>query len=240
MVIMRPSIVCCALSLFCAVAPVRAQRQDASGFHVVAFTTGATVMSVSSINSLLTAANFAGLSTDGISYGLTAHYAFGRALLGVDAGHVTFGEEGLNNGRTDDLNANQLLGTAGYAIYSSKQAIIYPQLGVGIGQFDVTLRDRNGGAKASPSQPTFAEVAQNPGSTTTLSGSHLLFGVGAGADFLVTRGTGDVGVVFGIRGGALLSPNRTTWKADGRDVLAGPDASAQGPFLRVVIGIGGR
>ena len=51
-------------------------------------------------------------------------------------------------------------------------------------------------------------VAQNPGSASTISGSHLLFGVGAGADYLVTRvPTDGVGVVFGVRAGMFVAPN---------------------------------
>lgn len=214
---------------------------DRPPFHVLAFTTGATTMAVDALNAVLMGQRFSGLSNDGIGYGISAHGAFGRALIGADLTRTTFGEEGSSTGRTDDLNARQYLATASYALISTGRLSIYPTLGVGAGQVDVTLRERNAAPAAAANEPTFQGIAASPGAESVLSGNHLLFSVGGGADYLVTRGASDnVGVVFGLRAGVLVAPNRTTWTSGGRAVTAGPDASAGGPFLRVVVGIGGR
>src|SRR5207253_3020091 len=99
-----------------------------------------------------------------------------------------------------------------YALVASGRLNVFPTFGVGIGRFDVTLRDRAGGSAPTTAQPTFAEVAQTPGTETTISGSHLLYSLGGGADYLITRGPPDhAGVVFGVRAGWLVAPNRTTW-----------------------------
>ncbi|CAN5364010.1 hypothetical protein BH09GEM1_BH09GEM1_26360 [soil metagenome] len=218
-----------------------AHGQEARPFHALVFTSGATTMKVDGLNGMLTNAHFAGLSNDGISYGLTGYYAYGRAMLGADVSHVTYGEEGLSNGRSDDLNATQLLATASYAIVANGRVNVFPQLGIGTGRFDVTLRDRSGETATTQSQPTFDEVAQSPGQSTMVSGHHLLYSVGGGADFLIARRSSDkLGVVFGVRGGYLVAPNRTTWTSSGHPVITGPDASAGGPFLRIVVGVGGR
>lgn len=228
-----------------AVASVAAGAQGAGlgddhPFQALVFTTGAATMSVDALNAVLTGERYAGLSNDGISYGASGYLSFGRALLGADVARTTFGEEGLNNGRTTDLNSAQYLATASYAVASTGRLNVFPTLGVGMGHFDVTLREKNGAAPATGEQ-TFAARAQNPGSETILSGKHLLYSLGGGADYLVTRGAADHrGVVFGIRAGMLFAPNRTTWSAAGSRVIAGPDASAGGPFVRVAIGIGGR
>lgn len=233
-----------ALLLFCGATAAHAQRTSAGEsrpFHALVLTTGMTTMSVGVLNTVLTNNKFAGLSSDGISYGASAHYAFGSALLGADVARTTFGEEGLSNGRSDDLNATQLLATASYALRSTGHFTVFPTLGVGVGQFDVTLRDRAGGAGSAATAPTFDEIALNPGVSSTLSGHHLLYSLGGGADWLITRSAaGNAGVVFGVRAGLLLAPNRTTWTSGGRNVIAGPDGSAAGPFLRVGVGIGGR
>jgi hypothetical protein len=214
---------------------------DGRPFHALVLTTGATTMSVDALNGVLTGERFAGLSNDGISYGASGYFAFGRALLGGEFSRTTYGEEGLNSGRSDDLNARHIMATASYALVSTGRLNLFPTVGVGAGHFDVTLRDRVGGTTASAAEPTFAEVARNPGTETTVSGDHLLYSVGGGADYLITRGASDhVGVVFGVRAGMLIAPNRTTWSTGSRAVMAGPDASAGGPFLRIAIGIGGR
>ncbi len=222
---------------------VYAQVEQArpQAYHAVVLTTGATTMKVDALNGSLAGARFAGLSNDGISYGASGHYAHGRAMLGVDYARTTFGEEGLSNGRSDDLSSMQLLATVSYAMATAPRFNIYPTLGVGAGKFDVTLRDRAGGSATTATDPTFDEIAANPGSATTISGRHLVYSVGGGADYLVTRAARDAfGIVLGVRAGMLLAPNRTTWTAGGRRVIAGPDASAGGPFLRIVVGAGGR
>lgn len=245
---MRPatlhSACCITLVLALAAREVGAQGPgsgNAIPFHALVLMTGATTMSVDQVNTVLVSTSFPGLSNDGISYGASGYYAFGRAMLGADFARTTFGEEGVSNGRSDDLHSTQALATASYAIVATRGLTLFPTLGVGVGRFDVTLRNRTGGSGTASAQPTFAEVAQNPGSESSLSGRHLAYSVGGGADYLITRGARDhAGVVFGVRAGMLLAPNRTTWTSGGRTLIAGPDASAGGPFLRVVVGIGGR
>ena len=210
-------------------------------FHTIALTTGATTMSVDPLNVFLTTARFAGLSNDGISYGATGYFSVGRAMIGFDAARTTFGEEGLNNGRTDDLNSIQVMLAASYALVSTGRVALFPTVGVGFGRVVVSLRDRAGGNSAAAAQPTFAELAADPGSESKLTGDHLLFSVGGGGDYLILRNTrDDLGVVFGVRAGYMLAPNRTTWTRGSQTVIAGPDASAGGPFVRIVVGIGGR
>lgn len=208
-------------------------------FHAIVLTTGMSTMSVDAINARITPANFASLSNDAVSYGASGYVAVGRALLGADVQRATFGEEGLNNGRTDDMSTLQGLATVSYALVSTRTVSLFPQLGVGLGRLEVTLRDRSGGG-ATASQPTFDEVAQSPGTESTMTGHHLLYGFGGGMDYLVTPRGASTGVVLGVRAGLLASPNRATWTRNGQTIVAGPDAGATGPYLRVVVGLGGR
>lgn len=213
---------------------------DGSPFSVLLLSTGGTRMTVDAINARLIPAGFAGLSNDGITYGATGYVAIGRSLLGAEVGQTTFGEEGLNNGRTDDLNSRFALATAGYALYASGRLSLISQVGVGAGRVDVTLRQRAGTA-TSTAQPTFDEVAQAPGPESTLSGRHLLFSVAGGADYLVVPTAASAwGVVLGLRAGLLVAPNRTTWSRGGAEVGAGPDGGPGGPFVRLVVGVGRR
>jgi hypothetical protein len=208
-------------------------------FHALALTTGMSTMSVDPINARMTSTNFASLSNDAVSYGASGYVAIGRALLGADVQRSTFGEEGLNNGRTDDMSTLQGLATVSYALVSTRHLTLFPQLGVGLGRVEVTLRDRSG-AGTTASQPTFDEVAQAPGAESRMTGRHLLYGLGAGLDYLVTQRGASKGVVLGVRAGMLTSPNRATWTRNGQAIVAGPDAGASGPYLRVVVGLGGR
>jgi hypothetical protein len=208
-------------------------------FHAVVLSTGMSTMSVDALNARMTSSQFAPLSNDAVSYGASGYFAIGRALLGGELFRSSFGEEGLNNGRTDDLTTMHALATVSYAIVAMPHLSVFPQLGVGLGRVEVALRDRNG-AGTTVSEPTFDEVAQAPGAESRMSGRHLLYSFGGGADYLVSRSGSSFGVVLGLRAGVLASPNRTTWTRSGQSIVAGPDAAAGGPFLRVVVGLGGR
>jgi opacity protein-like surface antigen len=227
-----------------AVASVRSEAQGVGvgqgrAFHAVTLATGMSTMSVDALNARVTPTQFAPLSNDAVSFGASGYVAVGRALLGAEVARASFGEEGLDNGRTDELSALHGLVTAGYALVATEHLSIYPQVGVGLGRVAVSLRDRAGTSTTQP-QPTFDEVAQSPGAESRLTGRHLVYSLGAGADYLVTRASASRGVVFGVRAGLLASPNRTTWTRDGETVLAGPDAAFGGPFVRFLVGFGGR
>jgi hypothetical protein len=208
-------------------------------FHAVVVTTGMTTMSVDPLNARMTPSQFATLSNDAVSYGAAGYLAVGRALLGAEVQRSTFGEEGLENGRTGALSSMQGLATVAYALVSTSHLSVFPQLGVGLGRLVVTLRDRSG-VETTAAQPTFDEIAEAPGSESRVSGRHLLYSFGGGADYLVTPRGAARGVVLGVRAGITASPNRATWTRDGQAVVAGPDAGADGPYLRVVVGLGGR
>jgi hypothetical protein len=208
-------------------------------FHALVLTTGMSAMSVGALNARMAASQFAPLSNDAMSYGASGYLASGRALVGAEVARSAFGEEGLENGRTDELSAAYALATVAYAIVATDRLTVFPQIGVGVGRLDVTLRDRSGVA-TSASQPTFDEVAQAPGQESRMSGRHLVRAIGGGADYLVSRAGSSRGVVLGIRAGVLVSPNRTTWTREGERIVAGPDAATGGPYLRLAVGLGGR
>lgn len=208
-------------------------------FHALVLSTGMSTMAVDALNARMAASQFAPLSNDAATYGASGYVAIGRALLGAEVARSAFGEEGLDNGRTDELSAMHGLATVAYAVVSTDRLSIFPQLGVGLGRVEVVLRDRSG-VGTTQAQPTFDEVAQSPGPESRMSGRHLLYGLGGGADYLVSRAGASKGVVLGLRAGMLASPNRTTWTRSGQRIVAGPDAAASGPYLRVVVGLGGR
>ena len=152
-------------------------------FHALVLSTGMSTMSVDALNARMAPSQFAPLSNDAVSYGASGYVAIGRALLGAEVARSVFGEEGLDNGRTDELSAMHGLATVAYAVVSTDRLSIFPQLGVGLDRVEVTLRDRSG-AGTSVAQPTFDEVAQSPGPESRMSGRHLLYGLGGGADYL--------------------------------------------------------
>jgi hypothetical protein len=208
-------------------------------FGMLAVSTGMSMMSVDALNARLVPTQFASLSNDAVSYGASGYFSYGRALLGAELHRSAYGEEGLNNGRTDDLSSIQGALNVGYAIVSTKSLSVFPQLGVGLGRVNVTLRERNGTPYGAAIE-SFDEIAQKPGTESVLSAKALLYSVGAGADYLVTPRGASMGVVLGVRAGMQTSPNRAIWTRGGQSVDAGPDVGPGGRFVRVMVGLGGR
>ncbi|MEO8562164.1 MAG: hypothetical protein ABI601_08830 [bacterium] len=208
-------------------------------FHAVLLTTGMTTMSVDPLNARMTSNQFAGLSNDAVSYGASGYFSYGRALLGAELHRIAYGEEGLNNGRTDDLRSMQGMLDVGYAVVSTRSLSVFPLLGVGLGRVDVALRDRNG-TRSALAEPSFDEIARTPGPESVLSAKVLLYSIGGGADYLVTPRGASVGIVLGVRAGVQTSPNRAVWTRDGQSVAAGPDVGPGGRYVRITVGIGGR
>lgn len=224
--------------------PLHAQSPgigDGRPFRAVALTFGTSSLSVDPVNAILSNAGFADLPTHAVTLGGGGYYAFGRALLGADVARASTTESRPVNGRSDQATSWQGTVTVGYAVVATNRLSIYPSLGVGLGRLDVRLQSTTGGATTAQPQPTFAELAQNPGGESTVAGSHLLFNIGVSEDYLLTNPTPTgFGITFGIRAGFALAPHRTTWRTAGAPVLAGPDASAGGPFLRIAVGLGSR
>jgi hypothetical protein len=208
-------------------------------FGVLALTTGMATMSVDALNARMVPAQYASLSNDAVSYGVSGYFAYARALLGAEVHRSAYGEEGLNNGRTDDMSAMQGALNVGYALVSTRSLTVFPQLGVGLGRVNVTLRQRNGSPPAWV-EPSFDEVAASPGTESVLEAKVLLYSIGAGADYLVTPRGSAKGVVLGVRAGVQTSPNRAVWTRGGESVSAGPDVGPGGRYVRVIVGLGGR
>lgn len=208
-------------------------------FGVFALSTGLATMSVDALNARMVPAQYASISNDAVSYGASGYFSYGRALLGAQLHRSAYGEEGLNNGRTDDMSAMQGTLDVGYAVVSSRTLSVFPQLGVGMGRVSVTLRERNG-APPGWVEPSFDEIAASPGAESVLDAKVLLYSIGVGADYLVTPRGASKGVVLGVRAGVQTSPNRALWTHGGESVSAGPDVGPGGRFVRVTVGLGGR
>ena len=56
---------------------------SAQAFGALQLSTGMAMMSVDALNSRMTPSQFAGLSNDAVSYGVSGYFAYGRALLYV-------------------------------------------------------------------------------------------------------------------------------------------------------------
>ena len=140
------------------------------------------------------------------------------------------------------MNSAYWMGTVGYAFFTTFRKFNFLGfLGVGEGTTKIVVSDRNGGATVATNvDPLFNDILSNPGFSSTLNGTYTVIQPGIGIDYLMLRSKeSHTGVTFGIRVGTTISPHRTAWTYEGRDVVGAPDAGPVGSFVRLTLGVGG-
>jgi hypothetical protein len=115
----------------------------------------------------------------------------------------------------------------GYLFRPAPQLRAYPLVGLGAGGLVLTIGD-DGAAN-------FDDVLEDPNRSATLSKGGVLVSLGAGVEYQFGTPGGN-GVRLGLRGGYLLSALDSDWQLDQDRLSDGPDATMQGPFLRLTIG----
>jgi hypothetical protein len=230
-----------------ALAFVRAGAQDTSDnppiapFTNVFISLGNAFSNVNALNVRFDSAHFDAIAGHGFSIGGGGYVPFGRALFGGEYHDADFGFESTGTGRTNKMHSHYWMATVGYALFTTWHFNFVGFLGVGMGSTKIIVADRNGGPTVSTSvDPLFDDILASPGLSSTITGSYSVFQPGVGMDYLMLRSDkSHLGVTFGLRLGTTISPHRTAWSYEGRNVVGAPDAGPVGTFLRLSLGIGG-
>ena len=237
-------------SLLALPAPTRAQGAGdfVTPFSNVFISVGTLLMDVSKLNQRFqrpdlapVKTGFDAISNDAYAVGVGGYTTYGRILLGGDAQYADLGEESSSAGKTNRLETAYVMGTVGFAAYTTWRFSLYPMLGVGFGSATLTLRNRTGGPTVSSvTQPSFDDIILSPGADSKIKGSYVLLVPGIGFDYLMLNSEDShIGVTLGIRIESAITPNRTTWTYKGRSVFGAPDAGPSGGMVRLQLGIGG-
>ncbi|MBM4194693.1 MAG: hypothetical protein FJ202_09995 [Gemmatimonadetes bacterium] len=166
---------------------------------------------------------------------------YNRLVLGGEFHAADIGSESSPSGKTNELRTSFFMATAGYVALAAWKVNVIPYVGIGPGSATLTLKSRGGGASLPTTQdPTFDEVIAAPGALSKMTGSYVIVQPGLAVDVFLPRDkTSSLALTLGIRFSSPLSPNRTKWKYEGREVFGGPDLGPVGGNVRVVMGIGG-
>jgi hypothetical protein len=230
-----------ALTVLRAGAQDPAPSQPVAPFSNVFLSIGNAFSNVGALNVRFDSTHYDAIAGHGFSIGGGAYVPFGRALFGGEYHDADFGSESTGTGRTNKMHSEYLMATVGYAFATTWHFNFVAFLGLGMGTTKITVSDRNGGTTAATNvDPLFNDILDNPGFSSTLTGAYSVFQPGISVDYLMLRSEkSHVGVTFGFRFGTTVSPHRTSWSYDGRNVVGAPDAGPVGSFLRLSLGIGG-
>ena len=205
-------------------------------------TTGGSTFETSQSNVLLGAAGYFAVSNDAVGFGGGGFGSFGPLRIGAEHVRLDGGEESTPTGLSARIEALYTTVTVGWDFRPRGRLSIAPTLGVGRGSYVLTVGDRNGGtiAPAVP-PPTFGEILDAPGQSSRIAGRHWVFEPMLAGELLVVRSASQRrGITIGARAGYRVAPNRPDWEYRGNRATGGPIDQANGPILRLTVGVGGR
>lgn len=236
------SAACVLLATALTAAPVWAQEtgdtREGRGYLML----GVTTIDLAPVNARLGPQGYPALPETLFTVGGGGHGVRGRWIIGGEGmALVGRSKEAPVGGVTFDTTLHGGYGffDLGYLAFAQDGLHVYPLIGVGGGGGRLTFD--------STADRSFDDLAANPRVGATALTGGFLMQVALGVDKLFVLGTRDEGgrrreggVVVGVRAGYVFGPGQSNWGIGGTDVTGGPDLKLTGPYVRVVIGGGGR
>jgi len=200
------------------------------------FMFGGSRLNIDALNDRLVSKGYSSFSDEFISLGGGfLRKTNSRWLYGVE-GHYLFYEENDNtipNGSYKTmLSAAYGFFDVGYALVSTGGLNIYPLIGVG-----------GGGTWLQIGKKNFDDILKVPERNASLSAGTFLLNFALGSDYLIKLKEyekDEGGIVLGFRVGYTYTPWKAGWWTDTISIEGGPKMGITGPYLRFMIGFGGK
>ena len=154
--------------------------------------------------------------------------AIRRLMLGGE-GHGLLTADGSFQGRNVSVGGGYGLFNLGYLFRPASGLRVYPLLGLGGGGLQLDIENAG-------TADDFDDVLDNPNRSASVGQASFLVSLGGGLEYQFgTPGEGRT-ARLGLRAGYMVSALRSDWQLGDSALAGGPDASLQGPFLRLTIG----
>ncbi|MCS3628165.1 hypothetical protein GGP85_001358 [Salinibacter ruber] len=149
-------------------------------------------------------------------------------MLGGE-GHGLLTADGSFQGRNVSVGGGYGLFNLGYLFRPASGLRVYPLLGLGGGGLQLDIENAG-------TADDFDDVLDNPNRSASVGQASFLVSLGGGLEYQFgTPGEGRT-ARLGLRAGYMVSALRSDWQLGDSALAGGPDASMQGPFLRLTIG----
>jgi hypothetical protein len=185
------------------------------------------------LNAVLERSGYPRFPSSFLTMGGGGHAFIGRLVLGGEGQTLLERGNALAGWKTV-LSGGCGFFDVGYIVHSGNALAVYPLIGIGAGSLNLKITGRE--------TASFAEVLEDPGRSARLQKSGFLMQVALAADWWLgpARRNGRGGLFIGVRAGYVFAPAGGSWELEGREAAAGPAAGWTGPYLKMVIGAGGR
>jgi hypothetical protein len=224
-----------------ALATVQAQDHDPGGSSTEAmeaqgagfFSIGTQFTDLEPLNSRLADAGYPTFASEMVSIGGGGYGVVADRLLLGGEGHGLITADGTFEGRTVSVGGGYGLFTLGYLFRPTPKLRVYPQAGVGGGGLQLEI-----GSTGDAEE--FDDILKNPSRSATVGQASFLVSLGGGLEYQFGDPGEEGGVQLGLRAGYVISALTSDWQLDEASLANGPDATMQGPFIRLTIGgVGG-
>jgi len=205
-------------------------REIGRGF----FQAGYFGLDLDELNGSLAGAGFPSLGHGFLSLGGAGYGNRGRFLIGGE-GHGLLGQDETTADGAYQISASGGYGLfrVGYLAFSENGFDVFPVIGIGGGALGIKIAER--------SAPTFEDVLDSPGRSSSLSTGMFLMDASIEANYRIDVANEEDGrrggFLVGLQVGYAFAPGETSWRLDEiNGVAAGPQFQIEGLHVRVSLG----
>ena len=207
------------------------RSSSAGGQGAGFFSAGGARIENGELDDALAAAEYPTFGRQVLTIGGGGYFVHGSGILIGGEGVWVLTGDAAHEGRSVSLSGGFGLLNVGYMAPLAGRLRAYPLLGFGGGGTNLRIG-------AQPTSESFGDLLADPNRQTSLSRVSMLASIGGGLEFRSSRSS--TGLLVGVRAGYMFAPVSSAWRLDGNVVGAAPDTSLAGPFVRVLVGVGGR
>ncbi|MFB6248642.1 MAG: hypothetical protein ABEL97_08745 [Salinibacter sp.] len=193
------------------------------------FAVGTQFTNLAPLNDRLSGAGYPTFTSEMISLGGGGYGVVANRLMLGGEGHGLLTAEGARQGRNVSVGGGYGLFNLGYLFRPASSLRVYPMVGLGAGGLQLDI-------ESAGTADNFDDVLNDPNRSATVGRAGMLISLGGGLEYQFgTPGEGR-SARLGVRVGYMISALRSDWQLGDNALSGGPDASMQGPFLRLTIG----
>lgn len=168
-----------------------------------------------------------------LSYGLGGYFLNRKLVFGGEYINAIKRNSPLSGNHIITSDASFYMLNVGYLLHQKKGLITYPFFSVGLGQLKLVTRINNTDSFNDISIPQTASESRL---------SDFICSLGIATDYFfhyVDKEKGKNNLVVGFRVGITFTPHRNDWRVNQIMVTDGPNMGISGPYIRIIIGLGG-
>ena len=190
-------------------------------------------LSVNRLNAFLESKGLPPVGGYYYSFGLGGHVISNKLVAGLELVHTL--EKNSPGTMSFNTYARAKYGVInfGYLLHYKKGLMLYPYVGAGVGKLTLRITENN--------IDSFADITGYQKGSEARTTNYLI-NTGIALDFFYKYNEhkkGQNNLVVGVRAGCIFSPYRRPWRVNHAQVPDGPDSGIYGPYIRIVIGLGG-